>query len=195
VPKLWSDTIETHRREVHNAVLDATAALIAQHGLLGVSMSRIAADTGIGRATLYKYFPDVESILTAWHERQITRHLEQLVEVRDGSQGAAERLHAVLVAYALILNESHSYQDSEVAASLHRAGNLHRAEHQLRLMLQQLIVDAAQAGAVRHDIPPAELASYCLHAVTAAVDLPSKAAARRLVSVTLSALQPASEAT
>jgi hypothetical protein len=62
-------------------------------------------------------------------------------------------------------------------------------------MLQQLIADAAQAGAVRDDIPPAELASFCLHAVSAAVDPPSKAAAGRLVSVTLSALQFAYEAT
>ena len=38
-------------------------------------MSQIAKDTGIGRATLYKYFPDVESILRAWHQRQIDEHL------------------------------------------------------------------------------------------------------------------------
>ena len=38
-------------------------------------MSQIAEQTGIGRATLYKYFPDVEAILLAWHERQVTGHL------------------------------------------------------------------------------------------------------------------------
>lgn len=34
-----------------------------------MTMSRIAEEIGIGRATLYKYFPDVEAILLAWHER------------------------------------------------------------------------------------------------------------------------------
>jgi hypothetical protein len=35
-----------------------------------------------------------------------------------------------------------------------------------------------------------ELASYCLHALTAAGTLPSKAAVRRLVTVTLAGLHP-----
>jgi hypothetical protein len=32
---------------------------------------------------LYKYFPDVESILVAWDERHISRYLAYLAEVRD----------------------------------------------------------------------------------------------------------------
>ena len=43
--------IEAHRRDVRDAVLDTTAALVAQYGLLSVTMSRIAEDTGIGRLT------------------------------------------------------------------------------------------------------------------------------------------------
>lgn len=72
VPKLWSGTIEAHRRAVRNATLDATAALVTEHGLRSVTMSQIAEDTGIGRATLYKYFSSVEAILVAWHERHLT---------------------------------------------------------------------------------------------------------------------------
>jgi AcrR family transcriptional regulator len=87
---------------VRNAILDASAALIAQNGLLSVTMSRIAEQTGIGRATLYKYFPDVEAILLAWHERQITGHLESLAEARDQAGNPGQRLEAVLEAYALI---------------------------------------------------------------------------------------------
>ena len=83
VPKLWTDTIEAHRRAVHDATLDTTAALVAEHGLAAVTMSQIAAQAGIGRATLYKYFPDVEAILVAWHDRQIARHLDYLAEIRD----------------------------------------------------------------------------------------------------------------
>jgi AcrR family transcriptional regulator len=74
VPKLWDETIDEHRRAVRGSVPETTAALVAEQGLRAVTMSRIAAQSGIGRATLYKYFPDVESIMVAWHERQITRH-------------------------------------------------------------------------------------------------------------------------
>ena len=88
VPKLWTDTVDEHRRAVRDATLDATARLVAGHGLASVTMSRIAAETGIGRATLYKYFPDVESILAAWHDRHVTRHLDQLAKVRDQAGGS-----------------------------------------------------------------------------------------------------------
>lgn len=43
-------------------------SLVAERGLRSVTMSEIAQRVGIGRATVYKYFSDVESILLAWHE-------------------------------------------------------------------------------------------------------------------------------
>jgi AcrR family transcriptional regulator len=190
VPKLWTDTIEGHRREVRDAVLDTAAALIAENGLLAVTMSRVAEETGIGRATLYKYYPDVESILVAWHERQIAAHLEQLVEVSDKPGDPVHRLHAVLETYALITNETHGRHDSELATSLHRDQHVHRAEDQLTQLIQELISDAAEFGSVRDDIPTRELAVFCLHALSGAGALNSKAAVRRLVALTLNGLQP-----
>ena len=83
VPKLWSETIDAHRRGVREVIVETTAALVAEHGLRAVTMSQIAEGAGIGRATLYKYFTDMESILLAWHERHVTAHLRHLVELRD----------------------------------------------------------------------------------------------------------------
>ena len=187
MPKLWTETIEAHRRAVREATLDTTAALVAEHGLASVTMSQIAGETGIGRATLYKYFPDVEAILVAWHERQIARHLGYLAHVRDQAGGPGERLEAVLGAYAFINHEHHG---TELAALLHRGEHVARARQQLQAFVQDLLTEAAQAGDVRDDVAPAELASYCLHAVTAASGLPSKAAVHRLVQVTMSGLRP-----
>src|SRR5262249_54985329 len=98
MPRLWNETIEAHRREVGDAILDTTAALVMKHGLRSVTMSQIAEETGIGRATLYKYFPDVEAILFAWHERHVAAHLEQLAELRERGGDPGERLDAVLEA-------------------------------------------------------------------------------------------------
>jgi hypothetical protein len=52
------------------------------------------------------------------------------------------------------------------------------------------LTEAAQTGDVRDDVAPEELASYCLHALTAASDLPTETAVRRLVTVTLAGLCP-----
>ena len=187
MPKLWDETIQAHRRAVRDATLDTTAALVAEHGLASVTMSQIAEQTGIGRATLYKYFPDVEAVLVAWHERQVAEHLHQLAEVRDQAGHAGERLQAVLEAYALIVHDHHG---SELAALLHRGAHVARARQQLREFVGDLLGEAAASGDVRDDVAPGELASYCLHAVTAASTLPSRAAVRRLVRVILAGLQP-----
>ncbi len=186
VPKLWNETVEAHRRAVRDATLDATAALVAEHGLAAVTMSQIAETTGIGRATLYKYFPDIESILIAWHDRQVTGHLEQLVEVRDRAGDARARLEAVLEAYALIAHGRP--RGTELAALVHRGEHLALAQQHLNDFLQDLLTDAAAAGYIRTDVPPDELAAYCSTALAAAGDLPSKAAVRRLVTLTLAGL-------
>jgi AcrR family transcriptional regulator len=189
VPKLWNETIAAHRREVRDAILDTTAALVAEQGLRSVTMSQIAEETGIGRATLYKYFADVEAILLEWHERQITGHLEYLAEVRDQAGDAGQRLEAVLEAYALISHESHGQHNAELAAFLHRGEQLARAQQQLRHMIRDLVAKVGETGDLREDVPPDELASYCLHALAAAGTLPTKAAIRRLVAVTLTGLR------
>ena len=190
MPKLWSATIEAHRREVRDAILDTTAALAAEHGLRSVTMSQIAEETGIGRATLYKYFPDVEAILRAWHEREIAGHLDHLADVRGRAGDPGERLKAVLEAFALIARETQGHHNAELAAFLHRDEQVVRAERQLRTMIRDLLAEAAANGDVRDDVAPDELASYCLHAVAAARGLPSKAAVGRLVAVTLAGLRP-----
>ena len=187
MPRLWDETIEAHRRAVRDATLDTTAALVAQHGLASVTMSQIAEQTGIGRATLYKYFPDVEAILVAWHERLVTGHLAQLASVRDRPGRVGERLEAVLETYALILHEHHR---GELAALLHQGAHVARAHQHLSDFICDLLTEGAASGDVRDDVTSEELASYCLHAITAATSLPSKAAVRRLVSVILAGLQP-----
>jgi len=190
VPKLWNETIEAHRREVREAILEATAALVAEHGLRAVTMSQIAERTGIGRATLYKYFPDIDAILHAWHHRQITGHLEHLARVRDHAADPGRRLEAVLEAYALIARQTRGHHDTELAAFLHRDEHLVRAQRQLHDLVKDLVAEGARAGDLRDDVAPGELASYCLNALAAAGSLPSEAAVGRLVTVTLAGLRP-----
>jgi AcrR family transcriptional regulator len=190
MPKLWTQTIEEHRREVRDAIIDTTAALVDQQGLLSVTMSQIAHESGIGRATLYKYFPDVEAILLSWHGRQIAGHLQHLAEVRDRAGEPMERLNAVLEAYALLSHESHGHHGTELTSFLHRDEQVAGARQQVRNLIRDLLIEGAKAGDVRDDVSVDELAGYCLHALAAASSLGHKAAVRRLVAVTLAGLRP-----
>jgi AcrR family transcriptional regulator len=175
---------------VRDAILGTTAALVAEQGLLAVTMSRIAEETGIGRATLYKYFPDVEAILRAWHQRQISGHLAQLAQVRDRAGDVGQRLEAVLEAYALLSQGSRGHHDTDVTAFLHREDQVAGAQHQVHAMIRELLVEAVGSGLVRDDVAPDELATYCTHALAGAGSYRSKAAVHRLLSVTLAGLRP-----
>lgn len=194
VPKLWSETIEAHRREVRDAIVDTTAQLATEHGPLNVTMSQVAEATGIGRATLYKYFPGVEQILHAWHERQVDHHIALVSEIAARDVPPMQRLSAVLGAYARVQRQraSHGHRPHgpELVAFLHRDHRLAPAEHQLHALLRDLIAQAAEEGQVRSDVGPDELTTFCLHALDAAGAAPSNAAAERLVGLTLDGLRP-----
>lgn len=187
VPRLWNDTIEAHRAAVRNAVLDAAATLVAEHGLTGVTMSAIAELTGIGRATLYKYFPDVEAILVAWHDRQITQHLDHLTAVRNQADNPSARLQAVLLAYARLSRHRHA---GDLATTLHRTEHVSEAHRRLQTLVEDVLIEAARAGEIRDDVPAAELAAFCLHALTAASAVTTEAGVHRLVALALAGLRP-----
>jgi AcrR family transcriptional regulator len=138
-------------------------------------------------ATLYKYFPDVEAILIACHERHVGVHLENLAGIRDRPGDPRERLEAVLGAYALIEHRRHA---GELSALLHRGEHADRARRHLAEIMRDLLREAADAGHVLDDVAPEELAGYCLSALAAASGLPSEAAVGRLLMVTLDGLRP-----
>ncbi|QDG87102.1 TetR/AcrR family transcriptional regulator [Pseudarthrobacter sp. NIBRBAC000502770] len=182
MPKLWNETIDAHRGAVRDAILDATTALVSEHGLLSVTMSQIAQAVGIGRATLYKYFPNVEAILLAQHDRQLAGHLEHLAAATHAGGDAAHQLETVLHIHAMMTYEHH---DSALATIMHHDGARQRQD----TFIQDVLRRAAEAGAIRDDMAPQELASYCLHALAAAAESPSKAAVTRLVQLTLDSLR------
>jgi AcrR family transcriptional regulator len=190
VPKLWTETVTEHRRAVRQAILDTTAALVTEHGLASVTMSQIAEQAGIGRATLYKYFPDVDAILIAWHHQHVAAHLEQLTQLRDGPGDASTRLAAVLETYALIAHQR-GRRGTDLSALVHRGEHVAHAQRQLIDLIRDLLTEVAATGELRNDVPPGELATYCLHALTAASSMASHAAVERLVTVTRSGLRPA----
>lgn len=190
MPKLWSDTIEAHRRTVDDAILEAAWSLVVERGLLAVTMSAIAEKTGIGRATLYKHFPDVETILRAHHQRHVTAHLAQLTALRDQVGDPGDRLRSVLEAYALTCHHRQSHGTDELSALVHRGEQVAHAQEGLLRLLEEVLADAATAGHLRRDMAPNELAQYCLHALSAAGSLPSEAAAQRLVHVVFAGLAP-----
>jgi AcrR family transcriptional regulator len=188
VPRLWDDTISAHRQAVREAVLATTWRLVSEHGALSVTMSQVAEEAGIGRATLYRYFSDVEEILHAWHERHVAAHLAELRALGDQPGSARGRLRAVMQGYAEIVHHQGEH-GSALTALLHRDLHASQARDHLATLFTDLLAQAVEAGEVRSDVPARELATFCLHALEAAREFRRRAAVRRVVDVTFAALR------
>jgi AcrR family transcriptional regulator len=171
-------------------VLDAAWQLAAERGIRGVTMSQVAAEAGVGRATLYRYYPDVEAILTAAHERHVEHHLAHLPPLAasasaSASAGAATgdalaRLEAVLGAFATICFERG--RGGEVLGALvHTAAATRGAEDRVVALVTDMVAEAAQAGAVDAQTPPVELARFAVHALMAASEAADEAGVERVV--------------
>ena len=186
VPKRWNDTVASHRIELRDAILDAMAALASERGLTAVSMSQIAERVGITRATLYKYFSDLQAVLRAWHERQIATNLAALAAARDPGHDARASLERMLGVYGRLVREQHS---TELVALLHDSEHASRGYANFTATLSDVIAQGVEGGWFRDDVAPTELARYCIHALGAASGAASQDVVRRLVSVTLAGLQ------
>lgn len=67
-----------------SAILDATAALLAEHGVRGWSVDDVAARAGTGRATVYRRFPGRDDLVRATLARDAHRFFAAITaSVRD----------------------------------------------------------------------------------------------------------------
>lgn len=188
MPKLWEESIGGHRRAVREAITEAAWHLAEQHGPFSLTMSQVAKEAGIGRATLYKYFADVESILLAHHAQQVEGHLQALETLRSGSGAVGSRLVAVVRAYASICFHRGHHGSTDVSALVHRDPEVADAERRLHQVIAELFDEAAAQGNVRADVSADELAAYCLHALAAAGQAADLEQVARLVRLVLDGL-------
>ena len=182
MPRLWSATIQEHRSDVLDAILDATAQLVHRDGASKLTMTSLANAAGVGRATLYKYVPDTESAIRSWQEREMARHLVQLRGIATASE-AGSRLESVLEAYVNIRRHRH-----EDAQGLHGADRLAPVEAELRDLVRELIEEDRAAGRVRTDVPADQLAAFAVASAGAAPHMPGSNAAKTLAALIVQTL-------
>lgn len=180
--------LETHRDNVRAAILDAVSALVSERGMYAPTMAQIAETAGVTRATVHTYFADVESIMRAWHDRQVTNHLGYLDDVRDQPGDPLQRLGAVLRTYVAIMHQTHDHRTSELGKSLHDDEHVGHARRHLHETIRNLIAEGAQAGHIRDDVSPDELTAHCLHTIDAIGGQPA-ATIRQSMSAILTELR------
>ena len=61
----WEDARSSFKEEQRRSIVEAALSLLMEEGAPGLTMAGLADRAGISRQTLYRYFPDLDSVLTA----------------------------------------------------------------------------------------------------------------------------------
>lgn len=96
MPRIAAETVAAHVAQQEAAVVEAAARLVAERGVRDVSLADIAAEVGLARNSLYRYFPDKDHILAAWFRRDLAPVAADAAAALRGGGTATDRLLAWL---------------------------------------------------------------------------------------------------
>lgn len=142
-------------RRNHAAILDAAAAVFAEHGL-GAGVAEIARRAGVGPATLFRHFPTKDDLVVAILEE---RAREMLAIAGDGLDLAEEDPLAGL-AHVLERGTELHVRDRALLQAAIRDLPVERIRdlHQEILDVVARLVDRCRvAGVVREDLAPQDV--------------------------------------
>ncbi len=94
---------KTRAHSKRTDIMDAASRLFAAHGFREVSTATLAAEAGVSTATLYRYFPDKESLFGAVID-ELVADVIQAPAVR--SSASENRLRDLALRYADLLSDS-----------------------------------------------------------------------------------------
>ena len=77
------------------AILDAAAQVLEEHGYAGGTTNRIAERAGVSIGSLYEYFPNKDAVVVALAERELEAERNELLELLTAAP-AKERLASLL---------------------------------------------------------------------------------------------------
>jgi len=154
--------------DTESAILDAALAEVLTHGIRRTTASDIARRCGIARQTLYRYWPDAQSVFAALVTREL---LAALPPLPDATAGLDALVEAVVEAAdrmrRMPLVDRLRDTDPELFARyiLDRLGTSQRAIH---AELARAITAGQRTGSVRAG-QPTELAAMVLLIAQSAV--------------------------
>ncbi|MBM7517724.1 TetR/AcrR family transcriptional regulator [Nocardioides nitrophenolicus] len=108
MPRITGASIAEHVAAQEAAVVAAAQRLFAERGVAAVTLGDIAAEVGLGRTSLYRYFPTKGHILQVWFDREMDPLLARAEAVVAEHGATVEALHAWLdVQLDFVTDEAH----------------------------------------------------------------------------------------
>ena len=89
------DSVQT--RSVRDAILDATDELLRRYGYKKMTIDDLAREVGIGKGTVYLYFPSKEEIALCHIDRIIERLKTKLWQIANSEMSPDQKIKKMLV--------------------------------------------------------------------------------------------------
>lgn len=145
---------QSRSRATVDALIEATARILVEGGLAGVTTNRIAEVAGVSVGSLYQYFPNKEALILA----VVDRHLERVSALLSGlaAELADVPLEAAVRATIEGLIAAHRLEPALHLALDHQAHHLASSQfHEARARITAII--RAWLHARREEIAPQDL--------------------------------------
>ncbi|MCA1833564.1 MAG: TetR/AcrR family transcriptional regulator [Actinomycetota bacterium] len=148
MPKISAPTLEQHRAGTIDRLLDAWSELVMQKGYAAVSLADIAAHAGLARTAIYNYFPDRESLLFAWTEREVARSIAILEQEIAEAPTSAEKLRSFVRLQLVDFASRHLPPGHEAMQFLKPETYDRFMQHiePVERILQNILIEGAESG-------------------------------------------------
>lgn len=134
-------------------IFHASVHLFLSKGFNETSMREIAEAAGIGKSTLYDYFPSKDDILLSFVEDELQTLTEQMREIANQKIGAQEKLRRMMFAYMeyLATNEDFYMKLSTEVQRLAQNSleRIQRKRHALQDMVRGTVEEGIREGCFR----------------------------------------------
>ena len=92
---------QSRSRALVDSILEATAHVLSERGYAGTNTNLVAERAGVSVGSVYQYFPNKDSLISALHERHATEMHAAMEAVLAGmpSQGLRAQLAAIVRAW------------------------------------------------------------------------------------------------
>src|SRR5437660_9420547 len=104
--RLTGESLLASRRE---EILDAAAKLFAKHGYSDADTQLLADELGVGKGTLYRYFPSKRELFLAAADRVMHRLRERIDGCIQGIADPLDRIATALRTYLAFFAEHPDY--------------------------------------------------------------------------------------
>jgi AcrR family transcriptional regulator len=132
-------------------LLDTAASLIDEKGIDGLTTSDVAARSGSSVGVVYRYFPNIQTLLRALAARNMQRFVEMVFpSFDDGPSEWLSELDGVVDAYAHLARTEPGFRALHFGGIIdERSMEGHDSNHELAERFQQVMVS-------RYGIPPSD---------------------------------------